>query len=130
MEQRMELSLVAVPTLFYALGEGFALFKEVTDPCTVIVDQPIPLNGCMFDAFWLRRVVDNERVGYWFRSQFHTVNRGTFVVAHLNSQAGKAANVEVMLKTDHLIIYNYPNKGTLLLCPQANQRVQEIFEEQ
>jgi hypothetical protein len=124
---KIELNIDADPGYFYELEGGHALFKDKTTRGPLVKGPQIPLN-CMFEAYWLIR--KDEKVGYYFVSQFHTANHGGYLVTWMNNGAGKASSVEVMSKTDQLVVFNYPNRGTLVISPKINEEVQTIFSEQ
>lgn len=124
---KLKLLLDADPGYFYELESGHAIFREAVKAGELIKGAQIPLN-CMFDAYWLLR--GTEKVGYFFVSQFHVANHGGYLVTFLNNGAGKASSVEVMLKTDQLVVFNYPNRGTLLVSTLINEDVETIFVEQ
>jgi hypothetical protein len=127
-EPRTErLFLNAEPFTFYELGEGFALFNEPQQAGILTVGPRIPV-ACMFEVYWLTR--NGQKVGHYFVSQFQTVNHGAYVVTFLNNGVGKASLVEVTLKTDTLVVYNYPNRGALIVCPVLSDDLLSIFEEQ
>lgn len=117
----------AEPFTFYELGEGFALFNEPQKAGNLSVGPRIPVS-CMFEVYWLTR--NGQKIGHYFVSQFQTVNHGAYVVTFLNNGVGKATLVEVLLKTETLVIYNYPNRGTLIVCPVLSEDLQTVFEEQ
>lgn len=116
------------PHLFYELDGGHALLRTaIPKRTTVSVGDKIPLS-CMFDAYWL--LVRGERVGYLFCSNFQVQNSGGFICAYMGAKRGLATTVEVLLKTDEVIIYNFPNKGTLIVSPSIGDETRTIFEEQ
>lgn len=124
---KLHLYLDADPGYFYELEGGYAIFKEPVKSGTIVKGSQIPLN-CMFEAYWLMR--SGEKIGYYFVSQFQSANHGGYVVTWMNTGVGKATSVEVMLKTDSLVIFNYPNAGTLVISPLINEEISTIFSEQ
>jgi hypothetical protein len=82
----------------------------------------------MFDIYWL--MVEDRRVGLLFGSSFQVKNGGGYLVAYMNQARGRATQVDVLLKTEDLVIYNYPNRGTMAVLTQIGPEVQTIFEEQ
>lgn len=127
-EPRTEkLHLDAEPFTFYELGEGFALFQQPQKAGIITIGPRVPVS-CMFEVYWLTR--NGDKIGHYFVSQFQTVNHGAYVVTFLNNGVGKATLVEVLLKTDTLVIYNYPNRGTLIVCPVLTDDLLTIFQEQ
>lgn len=117
------------PHLFYEANGGFSLFtKSLLKRTPIEIGPKIPL-ACMFTAFWL--LVGEERVGYFFQSEFQTLNQGGYVVTFLESKRGAATAVEVVLKIDKvLVVYNYPGKGSLIVSPRVSEALSLIFSEQ
>lgn len=114
--------------LFYRTWDAYALLYEPVrygDPLTV--GDRVPL-ACMFDANWLMR--GDIRIGVVFMSQFHVKNGGGYILAYLQQGIGRAVTVEVLLKTENLVIYHYPNRGTLVICPHVGDEVLNIMLEQ
>ena len=116
------------PDLFHATDVGFALYlKEMKQGTTIRVGDKIPL-ACMFSAHWL--TLNNEKIGYLFTSNFQVTNKGGYLLTHMNASAGKAQAVEVLVKTDTLVIYNFPGKGALIVSPKVGEDVSHIFAAQ
>jgi hypothetical protein len=116
------------PHLFYELDGGHALLRTALPArAQITVGELIPLS-CMFDAYWL--LVRGERVGYLFTTSFQVKNSGGFICAFMEAKRGAADRVEVLLKTDDCVIYNFPNKGTLVISPAIAEEVTTIFDEQ
>jgi hypothetical protein len=82
----------------------------------------------MFELNWL--TLDERRIGLLFRSAFQVTNGGGYLVAFMNQARGRATQVDVLLKTDDLVIYNFPNRGTMAVLTQIGPEVQTVFEEQ
>ena len=128
MSQYLHVTMESDPHLFYAIGEGHAMFTtKIEQGSTLTVGDLIPVS-CMFQMYWLTQ--NNVKVGFYFVSQFHVVNNGGFIAAYMNSGVGKAQTVEVLLKTPELVVYHYTNRGTLVVCPVIGDEVKTIFEEQ
>jgi hypothetical protein len=114
--------------LFYSTDHGFALYtQEMKQGTTLKIGDRIPV-ACMFEVHWLLR--DGEKVGYLFNSQFQVTNKGGYIMTYMNSGAGKASAVEVLVKTDTLVIYSFPNHGALVISPHIGQDIISILEEQ
>jgi hypothetical protein len=117
------------PHLFYELDGGFAMFlRPMPFTHTFFVGQPIPLS-CMFDAHWLVDG-DEQRIGYVFSSRFQVQNAGGYIVTFMESKRGLANAVEVLIKTDDLIVFHYPNKGTMAVIPKVSVDLETILQEQ
>ena len=83
-------------------------------------------NGSMFSIRELLR--GSEHVGYLFSSPFYTQNRGGILITSL---ADRIANGhEVCVKLDHLVIYNYPNTGSIAASPKVGPTVARMLESQ
>jgi hypothetical protein len=116
--------------LFYNVWDGHCLLekgKQLKFGQDVEVGDRIPIN-CMFEMH--RLLCNGERIGIVMTTQFHVKNEGGFIVAYLQNGAGKADKVEVLLKTDDLVIYHFPNRGTLMVDPHVGDEVLNIFLEQ
>jgi len=122
----MRLAIDADPGIFYSIGNGYALFPNYMKAGEIEIGPRILLN-CMFQGYQLFR--KEVRVGYYFETQFKSSNHGGYIVTYLNNK-GPATSVEILLKTKELVICNYPNRGTLIISPTVNERVQVIFSEQ
>ena len=123
----MKLQLDAVPGTFYALGNGFFLpLKELPFLTEVVISPPLPVH-CMFDISLV--TIGDERVGFYFTTRFTVENCGGYLLTYLQSK-GEATEVEVLIRTDDLIVYNYPNRGTLAITPLVSDKITTIFEEQ
>lgn len=128
---QVKVSIDTEPGLFFELTDQpgvYATFFVPSKGLTVFdLGDRVPIS-CMFDVNWLTR--GGQRVGLVFRSTFQVKNGGGYLVAFMNQARGKAQSVDVLLKTDDLVIYNYPNKGTLVVLTQIGPEVTTIFEEQ
>jgi hypothetical protein len=125
--QELRLPLDADSGLFYELESGYAIFKSRVKAGPVQKGARLPLN-CMLEAYELLR--DGVRVGFFFVSQFQISNCGGYLVTWMTNGAGRANSVEVMLKTEDLVVLNYPNRGTLVISPKVNAPILSVFEEQ
>lgn len=115
------------PCLFYTHDRGVVYpVVPVAAKEELFVGKNIPLTG-MLDMFELLR--DKTRIGFIFRSSFSLVNHGGALLVFLQNR-GLATEHEVVTKIDDLIIYNYPNKGTLAVSPRASSSLKKILEAQ
>jgi hypothetical protein len=73
---------------------------------------------------------DRERVGWSFVSQFQVENHGGYLLTYISKGAGKATTVDTLVKTDDMIVYNYPNRGSLIISPRVNEDIAGVLEEQ
>lgn len=114
--------------LFYSTDLGFTLYSQELKQGTVLkIGERIPV-ACMFEVRWL--LLDGRKIGYLFNSQFQVTNKGGYIMTYMNSGAGKASAVEVLVKTDTLVVYHFPNHGTLVISPYIGNDIQNILEEQ
>lgn len=121
------LHIKADPYVFYQLDTGYGLFEEQIDSGDMVLGTKVPLS-CMFEMYPLMK--DNKKIGYYFISQFQTYNGGGYLLTYLKNASGKANSVEIMLKTENIVVFNYPNKGTLIISTKINDDIRNIFEEQ
>lgn len=123
----VDLFIETTPGIFHEMeDQSFVLFfKPFKGQATV--GQPLTLAG-MFQAWWLLQ--DGKKVGMMFRTHFQVLNEGGFIVAFMNKARGRAVATDVVSKTEELVIYNYPNRGTLITTPKTSAAVATIFEEQ
>jgi hypothetical protein len=123
----MYLAIDASAGTFYSIDQGYALFVEDQRPGELTRGPAIPLK-CMFQGFELLN--GQKKVGYYFESPFKSKNHGGYIVAHLHNK-GPAEHVEILLKIkDLMVVYHYPNRGTMIVSPKIGEEVQIIFEEQ
>lgn len=73
--------------------------------------------GCMFEVNWL--VYAKQKVGFLFTTPFQVENGGSYLIAYMNNAKGRAKTVEVLTKTKDLVIYNFPNRGTIVATPRV-----------
>jgi hypothetical protein len=124
----LRVDLDSEPHLFYSTDIGFALYNQELKQGTVLkIGERIPV-ACMFEVRWL--ILDGKKLGYLFNSQFQVTNKGGYIMTYMNSGAGKASAVEVLVKTDTLVIYSFPNHGTLVISPHIGQDIVSILDEQ
>lgn len=115
--------------IFFQLEDAFYLFIHDIEPGELEIGEELPLS-CMFT---IRRVMrEGQQVGLQFVTQFYVKHEGGFILTYMKSGAGHAnASPEVLLKIEKfVVIYNYPNKGTLAISPVVGPQIQCILEEQ
>jgi hypothetical protein len=116
------------PHFFYTTEAGCTLYLQKVKQGTVLQVGPrIPIL-CLFKAHWL--LLDGQKVGYVFDSEFQVSNKGGYIMAYLEKGVGKAATVEVLVKTDTLVIYSFPNRGTLIVSPHIGEDMKSVLDEQ
>lgn len=122
-----------VPGVFYPLSHagkvvGHALYKDRIEAGPMKLGAKIPV-ACMTEIHWLMR--GDKQVGFSFSSHFPIVNGGGYLLTQ-SAKAGAAPSnrVETLVKTEDLIIFHYPNHGTLVISPMIEDQVQSIFEYQ
>jgi hypothetical protein len=117
------------PHQFIGLDAGYVLLKQpVAQDTEILTGELIPISG-MFEIRWL--MLDSQRVGYFFTSQFRMVNGGGYLYACVESKRGTATASETLLKIkDELVVFHFPNRGTLAICPKVDESTNVIFSEQ
>lgn len=83
--------------------------------------------SCMFHVYTIAN--KGERCGFFFISRFAVENHGGFLLTYLK-QHSTADKVDTLIKSDELILYNYPNRGSLAISPMVSSAVANIFETQ
>ncbi len=113
---------------FYEIDGFFLLVnKEVKARTSIQIGQRLSLQS-MFDIYFLTINGDN-RSGFAFKSKFETLNNGNYLLTFLKGK-GPATEGETLIKNDQLVLYNYPNRGSLAIAPQVNSVLSIVFEEQ
>ncbi len=112
---------------FYAVATGFLLpIKNVKHASMLSVGPKLSVS-CMFDIYLVH--YGDERVGFFFTTRFKTQNMGGYLLTSLIGK-GEATTVEILIKTDELVVYHYPNRGSLAVSPKVNDEIITIFQEQ
>lgn len=113
--------------VFYTLKEGWVLLnRDVPRGSELIVSKDLPIR-CMFKVQEL--TFEATRVGFLFTSGFEVINRGGFLFTHLKNKP-PATEYDTLIKDEFLVLYDYPNRGTLAISPLVSDDIQTIFEEQ
>jgi hypothetical protein len=127
-------SILAVdmnPHQFYELDAGYVLLKQPMKAKTgVELGEEIPLKGAL-STRWL--LCNGHRIGYYFSTTFKAFNGGGFLLAYIESKSKKgiATTAEVLLKIkDEIVIFHFPNRGTMAISPVVNEEIANIFSEQ
>lgn len=121
------LHLDVAPGTFYDVPQGYFLpTKIIKAQTTVVVDKKLSLS-CMFDISLA--VVCGETVGFYFTSRFWVQNFGAYLLTALKGKQ-EATEVDVCVKTEQLVVYHYPNRGTLAISPLVGEEIATIFMEQ
>lgn len=123
----MKTVIDCAPGEFYELSGLYFLPTKVLPAQSVIDYGPRVPVSCMFDIHWAMQ--GEERVGFIFKSQFETTNTGTYLLTRLRNK-GPATEVEVLVKDENLVVYHYPNIGTLATSPVVNSEIDTILTEQ
>lgn len=116
-----------VPGIFHELGGLYLLSTEsIQEGRTLTKGQQLSLT-CMFDIYFA--LLDGQRVGMFFAPHFEVENGGAYLLTYLRNK-GVATEHETLIKDENLVVYHYPNKGTLAVSPKVNQEIDHIFQEQ
>jgi hypothetical protein len=112
---------------FYGLAGHFLLPTRFIEAGTELeVGSRLPIN-CMFDVHFA--MLGEERVGFLFTTRFSVKNGGSYLMTYLKGKP-PAQEAEVLLKSDDLVLYHFPNNGSLAVSPIVNQEINTIFIEQ
>lgn len=124
----MKLEIDASPGTFYRVGNGhFLPIVELKQGKEIQTHKQLPLS-CMFDIY-IATTEDGIRAGFYFVTRFTVDNGGGYLLTYLANK-GEATEVDTLIRTEDLIVYNYPNRGTLAISPLVNQEIENIFLEQ
>jgi len=115
------------PGEFYELqGLYFLPLIELPSGIEITRGPQLPLS-CMFEISFA--MCGSERCGYFFSSRFEVRNGGSYLLTHLKNK-GPATQSETLIKDETLVVFNYPNRGSLAISPLVNQEIDHIFTEQ
>ena len=81
----------------------------------------------MFDIHWA--TLNGARVGFVLSSRFEVSNGGAYLMTFMRNK-GQATECETLIKDENLVVFHYPNKGTLAVSPLVNSEIDVIFTEQ
>lgn len=123
----MKIVIDSVPGVFQeTAGYWFLPISVLPSGTDVMVGPRLPIT-CMFDINFA--LVDGVRVGFIFASRFEVKNGGAYLLTYLRNK-GQATEHETLVKDEHLVVFHYPNKGSLAISPLVNQEIDTIFTEQ
>ena len=99
--------------------------------------EPIPVGSVLRLSPWnvksMFRIshgqIDGKRVALCFNSQFTVVNGGGYLITYMNKK-DPVTEFNLLVKTPQVVIYNYPNRGTLVISPRVSPDIQGFIEEQ
>lgn len=115
------------PGVFYEIRGGYFLpLKYIKASTELDIDRAI-ISGRMFEIHFV--LLNGERSGFFFTSKFSILNGGSYLLTYLKSKK-KAHECEVLIKTDELVVYNYPNRGMLAISPLVGAQIEQVFAEQ
>jgi hypothetical protein len=123
----MKTLIPLVPGTFYEISGHYILPTKVIDEDQVLTLGNKLSLSCMFAIHFV--LIDGDRVGFAFSSQLTTHNGGSYLMTYLRNK-GPVTEHETLIKDDDLVVYNYPNKGTLAISPRVNSELITVFEEQ
>lgn len=124
----MKLEIAVSPGTFYQLDNGhFLPTDKLAQGTEIVMGKKLPLSS-MFDIF-IAQTADGVRAGFYFSTRFSVKNGGGYLITYLTNK-NEATEVETLIRTDDLVVYNYPNRGTLAVSPKVNQEIETIFMEQ
>lgn len=113
--------------LFYELGAGHMLpTVDIAEQSEIVLEKRLPLT-CMFEVYIAHS--NNNRVGFFFKTIHEVENKGGYLLTYIRNKR-PATEVDTLVKSEDLVIYNYPNKGTLAICPKVSSDIETIFLEQ
>lgn len=113
-------------TFYEVFGQWLLPTTNIEAGSVLTLGQSLPIT-CMFDINWA--MLNGSRVGFVLSSKFEVVNGGAYLMTFLKNK-GPATEVETLIKDENLVVFHYPNKGTLAISPLVNPEIDVIFTEQ
>ena len=115
------------PGIFYEIHGSYFLSKIRIPAFTFLtIGDSLPASS-MFGIQWV--LLNNESIGWLLSSGYLVINGGGYLLTYLNNKAGKAVSGDV-IKDNDLVVYNFPNRGSLAISPLIGPDISSIFEEQ
>lgn len=115
--------------LFFTLGRGtrwILLNKPLMKGEVVRIDKQLPVRS-MFNVYTLRH--GDASVGFLLTSTFEVTNKGGYLITFFKGKP-PADEYDTLIKDDLLVLYDFPNRGSLAISPAVSDDVKVIFEEQ
>lgn len=112
------------PGVFYPVDGAFWCFTEQVWEDQEVVVEPYDL-GTYFTVHQFR--VGKNLVGYKFSGE-RIHNGGIFLTIRLSDEP--AVSFRLVCRTRHMVVYEYPNTGAMVVLPQLGDRIREIIMEQ
>ena len=113
---------------FYSMGDGFIVLKEPVQPCTFIIGEEVKITS-MFTIFEVSTDT-KPSVGFFFYTALKVRNGGGFLLTFMQSKRGKAKECSLSLRSEHLMVYDYPGCGSLAITTKVNDPMMSILMEQ
>lgn len=116
--------------IFYRLSSSHYFLPSCDVPANadLVKGDQLPLSGMC--TIWFALNKNGEKVGFIITSSFPMLDKGGVLIACLNKGRGRASSVEVHLKTKEILVYHFPNRGTMIVNPQIGDSMRVILEEQ
>ncbi len=115
------------PHHFYTFSPFYLYAFQPIKPRRVVTLVPLDIS-CMFQIYKVER--RDEFLGLAFRSGNQVLNGGAYLVAFMQRTRGRADSSMTLMRTPDIVIYNYPNVGTMAVSPRVNQHIETLLEEQ
>lgn len=101
-------------------------FQQIT-PRKIVTLTPMDIS-CMFQIYKVER--KDEFLGLAFRSGNQVINGGAYLVSFMQRTRAKASQSITLMRTPDIVIYNYPNVGTMAVSPRLSPHIETLLEEQ
>ena len=82
----------------------------------------------MFQIYKMIR--KGQLLGLAFRSANQVLNGGSYLISYMQKTKQKATNSVTLIRTPDIVVYNYPNVGTMAISPKVNTQMAALLEEQ
>lgn len=122
----MKAIIEMTPGEFYTVDGGYALVSFNVPVNSELSVGDVLNNSSMLEISFLMR--GSTKVGFFFRSQLGTTNYGGFLMTCFRKK--KATEARTIIRSQELVVIDYPNKGVLAIVPKVNAQIETIFLEQ
>jgi hypothetical protein len=111
---------------FFQLGTQYLLPLETIPVGSVLTLTPWVVKSMFRISYGM---FENRRVALCFNSQFTVINGGGYLITYMNKK-DPVLEYNLLVKTPQVVIYNYPNRGALVISPRVSPDILGFIEEQ
>ena len=115
--------------VFYQMGDGFVVLNRKVGPCVFRRGTELKLNS-MFSMWELWVEGEEEMAGFFLYTAMKVRNGGGFLITFMESKRGKAKEGGLIIRNDHVMVYDFPGCGSLAISTKVNPRMLSVLMEQ